>query len=116
MGEAAEMMLDGILCEGCGEWMGDDEAPGYPRRCPACGGEQEPDHDERPAPGSLFVCTVCLALPKPERPKKTRFRSEFALEQHQKSAAHHHPCPDCSKVCQTARSLADHRAMKHDAA
>lgn len=39
MGEVAEMMLDGTLCEGCGEYIGDpvgfpqycsDECAGYP--------------------------------------------------------------------------------------
>lgn len=34
MGEIAEAILDGELCEGCGEWMGG--ACGYPRRCDAC--------------------------------------------------------------------------------
>ena len=38
MGEIAEMMLDGTLCEGCGEFMGDDV--GYPRRCSSCSGSQ----------------------------------------------------------------------------
>ena len=36
MGEIADMMLEGFLCEGCGEWMGDDEGPGYARLCAAC--------------------------------------------------------------------------------
>lgn len=40
MGEIAEMMLDGTMCEGCGEFFDDiingGEAPGYPRRCRAC--------------------------------------------------------------------------------
>jgi Zn finger protein HypA/HybF involved in hydrogenase expression len=35
MGEVAEMMLDGTLCEGCGVYM-DDEAGGYPRKCSDC--------------------------------------------------------------------------------
>lgn len=45
MGEAADDVLDGLVCECCGEWMQDFldsphdkpfEAPGYPRRCEAC--------------------------------------------------------------------------------
>lgn len=32
MGEIAEMMLDGTMCEGCGEFL-DGESPGYPRYC-----------------------------------------------------------------------------------
>ena len=34
MGEAAEMMLDGSLCEHCGAYVG--EAVGYPRSCSVC--------------------------------------------------------------------------------
>jgi len=40
MGEAADDALDGLVCEGCGEWFDDvlngAEAPGYPRRCASC--------------------------------------------------------------------------------
>jgi hypothetical protein len=40
MGEAAEDVLDGVVCEGCGEFFDDvingKEPPGYPRRCDAC--------------------------------------------------------------------------------
>jgi hypothetical protein len=35
MGEIAEMMLDGTLCEGCGVYL-DGEGDGYPRRCEDC--------------------------------------------------------------------------------
>lgn len=58
MGEIAEMMLDGTLCEGCGEWFGDGKAPGYARyhkgcrpvtpppvkkhKCPECGRKVKP--------------------------------------------------------------------------
>lgn len=50
MGEITEMMLDGTLCEVCGGLMEDLvpeegsellDAPGYPRRCPDCGGEED---------------------------------------------------------------------------
>lgn len=37
MGEIADMMLDGTMCECCGVWMDDilagEEAPGFPRYC-----------------------------------------------------------------------------------
>lgn len=39
MGEIAEMMLDGTLCESCGEFIGDGD--GYPRKCGGCGGGGE---------------------------------------------------------------------------
>ncbi len=33
MGEIAEMMLDGTLCEACGEFMHEGKAGGIPRYC-----------------------------------------------------------------------------------
>lgn len=39
MGEQADLILNGDVCEGCGEEMGD--GPGYPRRCSSCGGSDE---------------------------------------------------------------------------
>ena len=32
MGDVADMMLDGLLCEGCGVFL-DGEEPGFPRYC-----------------------------------------------------------------------------------
>ena len=37
MGEIADLMIDGEICEGCGCEL-DGEAGGYPRRCFGCGG------------------------------------------------------------------------------
>lgn len=41
MGEAAEDILDGTVCECCGQFLDDiingGEPPGYPRRCGSCG-------------------------------------------------------------------------------
>lgn len=37
MGEIADLMIDGEICEGCGCEL-DGEAPGFPRRCAGCGG------------------------------------------------------------------------------
>ena len=41
MGEITEMILEGILCQICGVFMGEDEdepfeAPGYPVTCKEC--------------------------------------------------------------------------------
>lgn len=35
MGEIADMMLDGTLCEGCGEYLGYEDGD-YPRLCDSC--------------------------------------------------------------------------------
>ena len=42
MGEIAEMMLNGLMCEGCGEFMEDLDEPAFPRRCSACAPRQVP--------------------------------------------------------------------------
>lgn len=34
MGEISEMVIEGILCELCGVYIGD--ATGYPRKCACC--------------------------------------------------------------------------------
>lgn len=34
MGDIAEMMLDGTLCEGCGTYLG--RVDGFPQRCRSC--------------------------------------------------------------------------------
>lgn len=39
MGEIAEMIIDGILCEQCGMLV-DGEETGYPRLCGFCSGEE----------------------------------------------------------------------------
>lgn len=36
MGDIAEMILDGILCEVCGTYIEDLEESGYPRKCEDC--------------------------------------------------------------------------------
>lgn len=56
MGEIAEMMLDGTLCEGCGVYLPGD-SDGIPRRCRDC---RRPD---RPLPtkpgGTKTACKTC---------------------------------------------------------
>jgi hypothetical protein len=38
MGDIADMMLDGSMCNGCGVLLG--KANGYPRLCKDCGGDE----------------------------------------------------------------------------
>lgn len=51
MGEIAEMMLDGDLCEGCGVYMG-GPGRGVPRRCADC---RKPG----PSPLAKVKCPTC---------------------------------------------------------
>lgn len=48
MGEIAEMMLDGTLCECCGVFLGACE--GFPVRCAACTEDEGPGIDPGPPP------------------------------------------------------------------
>lgn len=58
MGEIAEMMLEGILCEGCGEYL--EDAVGYPRRCTCCGGGKPTAGKKTGKPTAPKVeCRIC---------------------------------------------------------
>ncbi len=41
MGDIADMMLEGTLCEGCGVYMGDE--CGFPRMCKGCAKDARED-------------------------------------------------------------------------
>jgi len=53
MGEVAEMMLDGTLCEGCGELI-NLNPPGYPCYCAQC----RPNHSKQAVPNKV-ICPTC---------------------------------------------------------
>jgi len=40
MGEYADMVMNGSMCECCGMFLDGDE-PGYPRKCGACEADEE---------------------------------------------------------------------------
>ena len=46
MGEISEMMLDGTMCQQCGEYLGTDN--GYPTTCAGCGGDDLGITEEKP--------------------------------------------------------------------
>lgn len=54
MGDIADAMIDGELCEGCGVYL-EGEPPGHPRRCGDC---QPPNPDKAPCP----VCRKKIKL------------------------------------------------------
>ena len=45
MGEIADMVLDGIMCETCGEIIDGGEEAGYPRQCAGCRLDDPLDND-----------------------------------------------------------------------
>ena len=58
MGEIADMMLDGTLCQVCGVYMG--EGDGFPVTCRACSdGDEEPEM-EKPKK-KKHPCPICGA-------------------------------------------------------
>lgn len=85
MGEVAEMMLDGTLCEGCGEYMGSDGF-GIPRYCSAqCARDRGAgwhEEDDRPRPkGPTRKTHQCKAC-------RRYFRGEQGLRDHQRTTGH----------------------------
>ena len=61
-GDVAEAMLDGTLCEICGEFLG--EPTGYPVRCTDCKNKPErlPTYRsffEHQNPKAMILCPVC---------------------------------------------------------
>lgn len=54
MGEVAEMMLDGTLCQVCGEFMGDPT--GFSMTCYGC---QPRNHKPPRSPGAKVACPTC---------------------------------------------------------
>lgn len=59
MGDIADMMLDGSLCEGCGVYMG--EGIGLPRRCVSCERDDKHSATEFAPPKNhlKIACSLC---------------------------------------------------------
>jgi endogenous inhibitor of DNA gyrase (YacG/DUF329 family) len=94
MGEIADAMLDGTLCEGCGTYM-DGESPGIPRYCSAqCAKDRGADFSEidRYQP-RIARFDRSKIKPSPLRPGKVE-------------------CPVCKKRVKAA-GLADHQRDVH---
>ena len=87
MGEIAEMMLDGTMCQVCGEFMGD--SAGYPVTCAGC----QPDGDEI----LDAVCRTVIAK-KTAGQKRRRYN-----------------CVACSRGFRTVDALNQHDRDKHGA-
>jgi len=54
MGDVADMMLDGTLCQGCGEYLGDGE--GCPMFCESCSKDDEEYKKEKTKKETCSIC------------------------------------------------------------
>ena len=75
MGEIAEMMLDGTMCAGCGEWLHDgDDGDGFPGYCASCAPdyEEKPVRRRKPENNTIIPCPDC----------GKRVRGQIGLRQH----------------------------------
>lgn len=65
MGDVADMMLDGTLCQGCGVFLNED-APGFPCSCRNCKAEEKKGKAAAyQPPKPKAKCTVCGHKVKP---------------------------------------------------
>jgi len=78
MGDIADMMLDGTLCEGCGVYL-DGDGEGFPRRCGDCLRHDKQEKRER-------VPTKAQAAPKTNCPTCNRRVKLAGLADHQRDA------------------------------
>ena len=77
MGEIADLMLEGDLCEGCGCEMGPGD--GYPRRCRACAKEHAAYAREATA------CSAPIKVSCPTCKKKVK---RVGLQDHMRDVHH----------------------------
>lgn len=73
MGDIAEMMLDGTLCEGCGEYL-EGVGEGFPRYCSACRRQNRYANESFDRPQKRVKCTF--------KGCRRRFTNTEAMEQH----------------------------------
>jgi len=76
-GEIAEMMLNGTMCQGCGEFLHDGaDGPGYPGFCAGCAPDEDLSAEHAPSGGQSAkkkaFCPLC----------SKRFKTAHACFQH----------------------------------
>lgn len=97
MGDIADMMLEGILCEGCGGVV-DGKATGHPRRCRGCGG---PIHLQTALKRSLTGNARKAARHNRERQESAAIRKPFQ-------------CSKCTRRFRTEAGLNQHTHDTHN--
>ena len=104
MGEYADMMLEGVCCAGCGEFLDNEDVPGYACYCPSC----QPDFDKPHNEWGFLKPHTCPDCGK-------GFKTAKGAEQHYRDK--HTPPPDpcgiCGKRLKTRQSLQQHCMDKH---
>ena len=98
MGEIAEAMLDGTLCEGCGVYIGQDSLGYCSEQCAR----------DRGADWWLELHSDLIVASRP-KPRKSRTAPLF----HGSGPAPLTLCPKCGKFCRGDRGIADHMRDKH---
>jgi hypothetical protein len=102
MGEIAEMMLEGILCEGCGEVFDDviagGEGPGHPRRCRLC----DPSTQAQSAKQATRLSSRARRAARHNRDRHEAARERKPFE-----------CNRCQKLFRSAAGLEQHTNVKH---
>jgi hypothetical protein len=99
MGEIADMMLDGTLCEGCGDFIG--RHAGFPQYCsPRCAADRG------------LPYTPPTQRPRSSATAKKAARHNRERKLRAKAAGKPFECY-CGKLCRTADGLKAHQQAKH---
>ena len=99
MGDIADAMLEGDLCEGCGEYM--EGGSGFPQYCSA-----------QCAKGrGVFQCDT----PKPRRQRRRPSKEKRMLARDRELSAgmRVHPCSKCEEKFKTVGAARQHEIDKH---
>lgn len=82
MGDIADMMIEGVLCSGCGEVLGDGGGLGYPGVCGGCDPDDYPGTQR--APVDKVYCERCpgdrhfdVGLGKPKGVRMRRVKKGY---------------------------------------
>ena len=107
MGEQADLMINGDVCSGCGEEMGDGD--GFSRYCAGCAPDYPRAPKLRTAMSGRFLCSwpPCLKSFKTEQGRVTH---ERALHPHALKGL---GCGRCQRMFATEATRAAHRVSQH---
>lgn len=107
MGEIADMMLDGMLCQECGVFIDDDQS-GYPRSCKSCAMENQAAGRQMVKIGKTYIFGD--SKPREKCPHCNKKVKVGGLDNHIKDA--HIKCPHCPRMFGKG-GLKDHIKAKH---